>query len=412
MMAGLLDSLDDPANSGLLGLGLRLMSTPGSFGRALGVAGQGALGDIQDARKQADARKMQAQQLAMQQQQMQHGALQMQMQQQQLQEAQRQQALHQQRQQAFQGAWANGTPGIGSPNGDVSGDFTAPGKPGTLDMQSYLQRLVANGDAEGAMPVFQSMQKDTKPIALADGGMLVSPDGRLIANNPKDNSEKLPEVTRLIQQRASLPQGSPLIPVYDAAIKKATTHQDPARMSVTNVGETEYDKNRGKDWAETMASMNKSGFTAPAQLRKLERMKQLLDGVDGGKLAPTGLDVASSLNSIGIKVDPRLGNKEAAEALARDMAGGLRQPGTGPMTDKDFDNFLTQIPSLSKSAAGRSQIMTTMQAALNRDIELSRRARAYEKKNGRLDGGFMDEAAQFIAETPVVGAPQGWKVQR
>jgi hypothetical protein len=141
-------------------------------------------------------------------------------------------------------------------------------------------------------------------------------------------------------------------------------------------------------------------------------MTQLLDGVDGGKLAPAGLEIASALNSFGVKVDPRLGNKEAAQALSRELAGGLRQPGSGPMTDKDFDNFLQQIPDLSKSSQGRKQINTTMKAALNRDIKISQMAREYEKRNGRIDGGFMDEVASFIAENPVVAAPGNWAVQR
>jgi hypothetical protein len=82
------------------------------------------------------------------------------------------------------------------------------------------------------------------------------------------------------------------------------------------------------------------------------------------------------------------------------------------MTDKDFENFLQQIPDLSKSAQGRKQISTTMKAALNRDMQISKMAREYERKHGRLDGGFMDEVASFIAENPVVSAPGNWVVKR
>ena len=63
MMAGLLDSLDDPQTAGLLSLGLRLMSTPGSFGTALGKSGLGALDDIQQQRAQGMQRKLQGAQL-------------------------------------------------------------------------------------------------------------------------------------------------------------------------------------------------------------------------------------------------------------------------------------------------------------------------------------------------------------
>lgn len=65
---GILD-LNNPQNMGLLSLGLRLMSTPGKFGTALGQAGMGALGDMQQIQAQNDTRKsreLQQQMLMMQ----------------------------------------------------------------------------------------------------------------------------------------------------------------------------------------------------------------------------------------------------------------------------------------------------------------------------------------------------------
>lgn len=52
--------LDDPNSAGLLSLGLRLMSTPGKFGPALGQAGLGAMGDIQQMKAQQQAAKSRA----------------------------------------------------------------------------------------------------------------------------------------------------------------------------------------------------------------------------------------------------------------------------------------------------------------------------------------------------------------
>lgn len=66
-MPGLLDLVDDPNQLGLLSLGLRLMSTPGKFGAALGQAGMGALGDVQQARSALEARKLREQQMRFQQ---------------------------------------------------------------------------------------------------------------------------------------------------------------------------------------------------------------------------------------------------------------------------------------------------------------------------------------------------------
>ncbi len=402
---GLLDSMDDPRTMGLLSLGMGLMNSRGNFGQALGQAGPQALEAVRQVQMDKQKKAQQEQLQKMQ-------ALQMQQAQMAIAEQQRAQAQMQARQTAFKGAFVPGTPGVGSVNGDYSGDFTAPGTAPSLNMNKYLQALVQGGDVEGAMPIYQSMQKDTKPIALSEGGELRLPDGTLVARNAKaPEAAKPTDLARLTAEMAALPPNSPLRAVYASAIKKASTHQPPTQVSVDLKQEGAYRAAQGKEFSDFMAGVNKAGFTAPAQIRKLERMQQLLDGVDGGKLAPMGLEIASAANSLGIKMDPRLGNKEAAQALSRDIAGGFRQPGTGPMTDKDFDNFLLQVPDLSKTAEGRKQITATMKAAAARDMALSKLARDYEKRNGQLDSGFMDEAAQFIAENPVVGLPAGWKVR-
>lgn len=189
------------------------------------------------------------------------------------------------------------------------------------------------------------------------------------------------------------------------AFEQQTAPLKAPKVTVTNVSsqETEQSKAYGKSLGESRAEIAKAGFNAPAQMAKLDRIAQLLEGVDGGKLAPTGLQLASAANSLGLKLDPNMGNKEAAEALSRELAGGLRQPGTGVMTDKDFENFLAQMPDLSKSAEGRKQIIATSKAKLARDIEVAKLAREYAKKNGGvIDDGFMDIVSDYVAKNPVV----------
>lgn len=250
-----------------------------------------------------------------------------------------------------------------------------------------------------------AIRKDNSPVKLGAGEMLLDPRTyKPLASNPKEDDPSDVRAYKFAQSQGY--KGS--FNDYQLGLKRAGA----TAITVDQRGDNAYSTAQGKEYSDLMAGINKAGFNAPTQLRKLERMTQLLEGVDGGKLAPLGLDVASAANGLGIKLDPRLGNKEAAQALARELAGGLRQPGTGPMTDKDFDNFLMQIPDLSKTAAGRKQITATMQAALNRDMKVSQMAREYERKYGRIDGGFLDQVSAFIAENPVVSAPAGWVVQR
>jgi hypothetical protein len=196
---------------------------------------------------------------------------------------------------------------------------------------------------------------------------------------------------------------APLVNVKGQIAQKGATKVDARTF---NTQESEQSKTYGKTLGEIRGTITQAGFDAPKQIAKLDRMDALLQGIDGGAAAPTLAQVSSLANSFGIKLDKNLGPKEAAIALAVNMASGMRQPGTGPMTDKDFDNFLKQVPDLSKSAEGRKAIMTTMRASVQRDLEAAKFSREYAKRNnGVIDDDFFDAMANFYAQNPVVNIP-------
>lgn len=372
---GLLDSMDDPKTQALLAMGFGLLNSRGNFGQGLGQAGQQAMGAYGDARQAQQRKAMQEQQMLAQQQAMQ------------MQQAQ----MAQQQAQAQRQAEAESTRG------------------------GYLNSIDPSAGPAQPFNPFAAMRAGLNASEIAQLGPKAAPKPLIVGNTVLDPTTMRPlyqAPEKAAQPPASVQefeysQKNPAFGQWDLSRKRA----GGTNVNVGGLFEKEYDKDQGKQFSETMASVNKTAFAAPAQLRKLERMEALLDGVDGGKLAPVGLEIASMANSVGIKMDPKLGNKEASQALAREIAGGFRQPGTGPMTDKDFENFLLQVPDLSKSATGRKQITTTMKSALTRDLKVAKMAREYERKNGKLDNGFLDEAAQYIAENPVVGMPSGWKVR-
>lgn len=434
---GLLGFLQSPAGQGLLSAGFAGLSGAGRLRpwNLAGAAGSAGLQGYQQATENQNANSLKNIQLQQAQQAMER----------------QKQILQLQKQFATPagGAAMGAVAAQGNTPGgfDGQGNYTAPvnnlgptnaaaavapqAKP-AFDYSGYADAL-ASIDPMAAMQIKAGLQKDTpfnkldpkdfEPASVA----AFSKSGNYADLRPRSKKEFAPN-GQLVDVY-STPQGSafsdpnqpfttgsngeavPNLPYQQFQLSKAKAGATKNVVSVNSRQETEYAKDQGKQYSELMASINKQGFSAPSQLRKLERMEQLLAGVDGGKLAPTGVEVSSALNSMGIKVDPRLGNKEAAIALGRELAGGLRQPGTGPMTDKDFDNFLAQIPDLSKTAQGRKQITSTMRASLHRDMQISKMAREYVRKNGSLDNGFMDEAAQYIAENPVVSAPQGWTVE-
>lgn len=234
-----------------------------------------------------------------------------------------------------------------------------------------------------------------KPYTLSQGDKRFGPGGTMIA----EVAPKLPDGMEVG------PDGSlRFIPSYLSGKKEIASAGKPTiENRIYNTAETEQAKVWGKTLGELRSNIASNAFTAPSKLSQLDRMEKLLQGVDGGNLAPVGLEIASAAKSLGFSIDPKLGNKEAAEALSREIAGSFRQPGTGPMTDKDFDNFLKRVPDLSKSAEGRNQIFKTMRASLNRDIEANKLVSSYAKRrNGNIDDGISEELANFYAGNPVV----------
>jgi hypothetical protein len=286
-----------------------------------------------------------------------------------------------------------------------------------VDPADFIAQGGSLGGVQNLMALNAALQPPPRKrnTAVVDGNLLEIPDqGPAIPlfSAPTKPSNQT-ELTRLIAERDSLPPNDPNRRLYDQKLGLMTSRAAPVQVNVGDSRfESEFSKQSGKSMAEMYGTINNASFKAPQTIRTLERMEALLQGVDGGKLSPLGLEVASAANSIGIKLDPKLGNKQAAESLAREMAATFRQPGTGPMTDKDFDNFLQIVPNLAKSAEGRRQITATMKRAAARDIQLGNMARNYVKQRGVMDEGFLDIAAQFMAENPVVQVPNGWQVER
>lgn len=202
------------------------------------------------------------------------------------------------------------------------------------------------------------------------------------------------------------------IPLVDAQKAIRAAGKAETKIAVTNnsTQESEQSKVYGKGLGEIRTSIMNSGFQAPTKLARLDRMQDLLSGIDGGKLAPTIAELSSVAESFGIKLDPSLGNKQAAEALTIQMALDMRPPGTGPMTDKDLAAFMQTVPSLARTPDGRSQINKTMRASVQRDVQAAKLARDYAKRNnGVIDDNYFDELSNFYAQNPVVTptAPAG-----
>lgn len=190
-----------------------------------------------------------------------------------------------------------------------------------------------------------------------------------------------------------------------------------------NIGEEKAEaKKVGEGMGEMYVELQQAGAAAPAKLGKLDRMEQLMDGVSTGKLTPAITQVASVAQALGIEIDPKLGAKQALEALSNEIALGLRNPAggagmPGALSDKDREFLTSMTPGLAKTTEGNKLIIQTARNLAKREQEVAKLARTYRKKNGSLDEGFYDELADYSAAHPLFGTrgtpvttPDGWIV--
>ena len=171
-----------------------------------------------------------------------------------------------------------------------------------------------------------------------------------------------------------------------------------------------YDEAQAKRYSELSDQITTMGMEAPTTLAKLDRVEQLVGDFDGGKLTGTAMAAAEIGNSFGIKLDPKLGDKQAASALMNEMALKLKNAGganqmPGAMSDADRQFLLTMSPQLSQSAVGRKTIIQTYRALAHREQQIARMADAYrERNNGRLDAGFTRRLSEWSSKYPLFGS--------
>lgn len=186
-----------------------------------------------------------------------------------------------------------------------------------------------------------------------------------------------------------------------------------SRITNSPVFQQEKEENKavGKFFGEQYADIQKSGLQAGGKINKVQRLNQLLEGVNTGKLTPLGVEIASTAQSLGINIDPKLGNKQAAEALTNEMALELRNPSggagmPGAMSDKDREFLKQMVPGIEKTPQGRKLVTESMLKLAEREKQVAKMARQYRRKRGTIDEGFFEELQSYSDANPLFkGAP-------
>jgi hypothetical protein len=282
---------------------------------------------------------------------------------------------------------------------EMQNKFAPASQVNKLDVKDFDPRSVAEFQRTGDYSVLKRMDK----LHFADTGGAINAinpfTGVPVNSVPKTGN---PFSDLLVGDGAGgFRPNSPLI-----GAKSQIARAGASNMTMVNKQEGEESKAVGKFFGENYADVQKSGFNAQSSMNRLDRLGQLLDGVDTGKFAPLGVEVSKAAQSFGLNIDPKLANKEAAVALSSEIALQLRNPSggagmPGAMSDADRNFLNGMVPGIEKTPEGRKTILETAKKMAQRDVQVARMAREYRQKRGTINEGFYEELARFSEANPL-----------
>jgi hypothetical protein len=168
-------------------------------------------------------------------------------------------------------------------------------------------------------------------------------------------------------------------------------------------GETQYDKDRGGQWAATAGEISAAGQSAQEQLASLGPLMASLANPDvyqgtGGN-AITGLK-RFGRTMFGMDFEG-VGDAEVVQTVGNQMALQMRSMLPGPMSNGDREFLRSLPPNLGNSREGNILIGEFFRRTAERAIERAAAAREYEAEHGRLNAGFDVEWAERMQAEPM-----------
>lgn len=160
------------------------------------------------------------------------------------------------------------------------------------------------------------------------------------------------------------------------------TQQSPADKA--------YSEGAAKAAQEQYQGLQNAGMRAPGLISQYQRLGKLLEDFDGSRLSGTGLQIAQMAKSIGLDMDSKLGNKEAAQTITNKLALSLRSTANGEgmpgaLSDSDRQFLMSSVPRLEQSAQGRKMMIQMQVAVHQREAQISKMARQWQQRYGRID---------------------------
>jgi hypothetical protein len=191
-----------------------------------------------------------------------------------------------------------------------------------------------------------------------------------------------------------------------------------ATVNIDNKAETEFARKVAGAQAEAYTNVQKGAAEAISSNARLDRMSQLLEGVQTGKYSTSLMELQKGLSTILGKNAPTIFGKpaevaqaEAASALANEIALTLRNPAggagmPGAMSDADRQFLQSMVPGLETTPEGRKLMVETAKSLNKRAVEVARLMEEYRKSNNNSLNGWELYLADWSEKNPLFAGVQ------
>lgn len=148
---------------------------------------------------------------------------------------------------------------------------------------------------------------------------------------------------------------------YEQSLRKSG-----ATNVTTNVGEGDkFYENLDKKNAEIFSALSDTGIQARSKLALVDRLGGLLDSTQTGGLAA----LKQTAGEWGIDTEG-LSDIQAAQAVINKLVPEQRQPGSGPMSDRDLELFKASLPRVINQPGGNKIIVDTLRSIAQYQIQM------------------------------------------
>ncbi len=265
-----------------------------------------------------------------------------------------------------------------------------------FNANKYIDDALANGTI--TYDQAQKYKADFAPkdnsYVLKEGDIKYDGEGNIIAQNEKTKVESA--TTAMKEYKAMGP--SEKYPTFQSYLDSKNA---ASGVTINNGPQNKRDESA---WGVFTDSQSQ-GVEARKTLGNLQEQVATLEkmGNFAGATSDTKTTMIQLAKDFGLPIPGNLDNEadynQAMKSLQIQAALGMKKPGTGPMTDKDFENFQNTVSKTTNTKAANKLIIDVARANAKATEEYAQRMRDYIKKNeGKADFNIYQERANIWSD--------------